>query len=130
MARAADLESADAEARRHDGRRTDWPGWAACALAFGAFGLGLATSLAMSSAGSLPQAPTTRRLRRHRPGHFPGLSVAATAGDGAAVARHRQVRWWFWFSFLPLVGAIALLVFMCLPGAPDENRFGPPPRGR
>lgn len=34
--------------------------------------------------------------------------------------------WWLLISFIPLVGAIWLLVLYCLPGTPGTNRFGPP----
>jgi uncharacterized membrane protein YhaH (DUF805 family) len=37
--------------------------------------------------------------------------------------------WWFWFAYVPLVGAITLLIFCCMPGTPGPNRFGPPPHG-
>jgi uncharacterized membrane protein YhaH (DUF805 family) len=32
--------------------------------------------------------------------------------------------WWLLISFVPLVGGIVLLVFMCLPGTPGPNRYG------
>lgn len=32
--------------------------------------------------------------------------------------------WWLLISFVPLVGAIALLVFYCLPSVEEENQFG------
>ena len=36
---------------------------------------------------------------------------------------------WYWIlSFVPIVGAIALLVFMCVEGTRGPNRFGPDPR--
>jgi uncharacterized membrane protein YhaH (DUF805 family) len=34
--------------------------------------------------------------------------------------------WWLLLSLIPLLGDIVLIVFNCLPGAPGENRFGPP----
>ena len=38
--------------------------------------------------------------------------------------------WWWWIQFVPLVGSIILLVFMCLDGTPGPNRFGPDPKDR
>lgn len=32
--------------------------------------------------------------------------------------------WWLLLLFVPLVGAIALLIFMCTPSTPGTNRFG------
>ena len=36
--------------------------------------------------------------------------------------------WWMLIGLIPLVGAIVLLVFVCLPGTVGPNRFGPDPR--
>ena len=36
--------------------------------------------------------------------------------------------WWFLLVLVPLVGPIAMLVFMCLEGTRDENRFGADPK--
>ena len=37
---------------------------------------------------------------------------------------------WFFIVLIPLIGTIVLLVFMCLDGTSDDNRFGPDPKGR
>jgi len=37
--------------------------------------------------------------------------------------------WWFLIAFIPLIGAIVLLVFMVLDGTPADNRYGPDPNG-
>ena len=37
--------------------------------------------------------------------------------------------WMMLIALIPLVGAIVLLVFMCLDSKPGENRFGPNPKG-
>ena len=37
--------------------------------------------------------------------------------------------WWFLIIFLPLIGAIAFLVFMCLDGTQGDNQYGPNPKG-
>lgn len=36
--------------------------------------------------------------------------------------------WWFLFAFVPLVGSITLLVFMCLDGEAGENKYGHNPK--
>jgi uncharacterized membrane protein YhaH (DUF805 family) len=36
--------------------------------------------------------------------------------------------WWLLIAFLPLLGAIVLLVFCALDSQPGENRFGPNPK--
>jgi len=35
--------------------------------------------------------------------------------------------WWFWLYLIPIVGAIWLLVWMCLRGTQGDNRYGPDP---
>ena len=35
--------------------------------------------------------------------------------------------WWYWIVFVPLVGAILLLIWFCTRGTPGTNRFGPDP---
>ena len=35
--------------------------------------------------------------------------------------------WWVLIKFIPLIGAIILVVFACLRGTEGENRFGPDP---
>lgn len=37
--------------------------------------------------------------------------------------------WWLLIIFLPLIGAIVLLVFMLLEGKSDTNQYGPDPKG-
>ncbi|MCZ6830741.1 MAG: DUF805 domain-containing protein [Gammaproteobacteria bacterium] len=37
--------------------------------------------------------------------------------------------WWFLIVFLPIIGYIVLLVFLVLDSQPEENRYGPNPRG-
>ena len=36
--------------------------------------------------------------------------------------------WWLLLVLIPLVGPIAMLVFMCLEGTRDDNRFGADPK--
>ena len=37
--------------------------------------------------------------------------------------------WWLLITFIPLIGAIVLLVYFLQDGQPGENRFGPNPKG-
>ncbi|MBX3607031.1 MAG: DUF805 domain-containing protein [Piscinibacter sp.] len=37
--------------------------------------------------------------------------------------------WWILIGFVPLVGGIVLLVFMCLDGTSGANQYGPDPKG-
>ena len=37
--------------------------------------------------------------------------------------------WWLLISFIPLVGAIVLIVFLATDSQPGTNRFGPNPKG-
>lgn len=36
--------------------------------------------------------------------------------------------WWTLILFVPLVGAIVYLVFMCMDSAPGDNQYGPNPK--
>ncbi len=36
--------------------------------------------------------------------------------------------WWFFIGFVPLVGAIVLLVFMVKDSDPGDNQYGPNPK--
>ncbi|MEO7054194.1 MAG: DUF805 domain-containing protein [Rhizomicrobium sp.] len=35
--------------------------------------------------------------------------------------------WWYWIAFVPLIGAIMLLIWFCTRGTSGANRFGPDP---
>ncbi|MDR2934962.1 MAG: DUF805 domain-containing protein, partial [Candidatus Adiutrix sp.] len=37
--------------------------------------------------------------------------------------------WWLLLLLIPLVGAIIILVFLCLDSQPGENQYGPNPKG-
>jgi len=37
--------------------------------------------------------------------------------------------WWILIAFVPVVGGIVLLVFMCLDGSSGANQYGPDPKG-
>lgn len=36
--------------------------------------------------------------------------------------------WWFFISFIPLIGSIWLLVLMCTDSQPGPNQYGPNPK--
>jgi len=38
--------------------------------------------------------------------------------------------WWVLLSLVPVLGSIALIVLLCLPGTQGTNRFGPDPLAR
>lgn len=38
--------------------------------------------------------------------------------------------WWYLIAFIPIVGCIVLIVFMCLDGTVGKNRYGLDPKGR
>jgi uncharacterized membrane protein YhaH (DUF805 family) len=54
----------------------------------------------------------------------PGLAVAVRR-------LHDQDRsgWWLLIALIPILGGLALLVFMFLDGTPGDNRFGSSPKG-
>jgi uncharacterized membrane protein YhaH (DUF805 family) len=37
--------------------------------------------------------------------------------------------WWFFISFIPLIGSIWLLVLLVTDSQPGENQYGPNPKG-
>jgi uncharacterized membrane protein YhaH (DUF805 family) len=58
----------------------------------------------------------------------------ATILPGLAVAIRRlhdldRSGWWVLLSFIPLIGAIILIVWFCGKGTDGANRFGPDPLG-
>jgi uncharacterized membrane protein YhaH (DUF805 family) len=38
--------------------------------------------------------------------------------------------WWLLLIFLPIIGAVVLIIFFVLDGTPGPNKFGPDPKGR
>ena len=36
---------------------------------------------------------------------------------------------WYLVAFIPIIGGILLLYYMCIPGTKGPNRFGPDPKG-
>ncbi len=37
--------------------------------------------------------------------------------------------WWWLIAFIPIIGAIVLIIFCCLDSQPGENQYGPNPKG-
>jgi uncharacterized membrane protein YhaH (DUF805 family) len=61
------------------------------------------------------------------------LFLLASLIPSIAVAVRRfhdqdQSGWMYLLSFIPYIGSIVLIVFMCLDGTRGENRFGPDPK--
>ncbi|WP_405389721.1 DUF805 domain-containing protein [Streptomyces sp. NBC_01102] len=62
-----------------------------------------------------------------------GIYILATLVPSLAVIVRRlhdtgRSGWWFLIAFVPLVGGIILLVFMCLEGAQEPNEYGANPK--
>ena len=62
------------------------------------------------------------------------LYALAVIVPGIAVSIRRlhdtgKSGWWILISFVPLVGGIILLVFMCMDSQPGPNEYGPNPKG-
>ena len=55
---------------------------------------------------------------------LPGLSVMVRRLHDT-----NRSGWWYFISFVPVIGGIWLLVLMCLPGTEGRNDHGPDPLG-
>jgi uncharacterized membrane protein YhaH (DUF805 family) len=58
------------------------------------------------------------------------LAQLALLLPGIAISARRlhdidRSGWWLLLAFIPLIGAIILIVWYCLAGTPGPNRFGP-----
>ena len=67
------------------------------------------------------------------PGILSTLYSLAILIPGIAVTVRRlhdtdRSGWWILIGFIPMIGALVLLVFMVLDSKPGENRFGPNPK--
>jgi uncharacterized membrane protein YhaH (DUF805 family) len=63
-----------------------------------------------------------------------GVYSLAVLIPGIAVGVRRlhdtgRTGWWLFIGFVPLVGAIVLLVFVVQDSKPGENQYGPNPKG-
>ena len=59
------------------------------------------------------------------------LLVSLIPSIAVAVRRFHdqdQSGWMYLLGFIPYIGSIVLIVFMCLDGTKGENRFGPDPK--
>jgi uncharacterized membrane protein YhaH (DUF805 family) len=66
-------------------------------------------------------------------GLLSGLYDLAVVVPGLAGAVRRlhdtgKSGWYFLIGFIPLVGTIMLIVFLCRPSVPGENQYGPNPK--
>ena len=66
-------------------------------------------------------------------GYLGGAYALAVMIPGIAVAVRRlhdtnRTGWWLLIGFIPLVGAIILIVFLATDGAPGENQYGANPK--
>ena len=57
-----------------------------------------------------------------------GLLVPSLAVSIRRLHDTERSGWWFLIAFVPIVGGIVLLVFMCLDGTSGPNRFGADPK--
>ena len=73
--------------------------------------------------------------------HFLGIALFGSLyalavllpGIGVSIRRLHDTNrsgWWLLIAFIPLIGAIVLLVFMVQEGTSDNNQFGANPVGR
>ena len=66
-------------------------------------------------------------------GLLSGLYSLAVFVPSIAVSVRRlddtdRTGWWLLIAFIPLIGAIVLLVFVLLDSTPGDNRYGPNPK--
>lgn len=57
-----------------------------------------------------------------------GLLVPSLAVTIRRLHDTERSGWWFLIAFVPIVGGIVLLVFMCLDGTSGPNKYGPDPK--
>ena len=53
-------------------------------------------------------------------------------GIGVSIRRLHdtgRIGWWLLLAFIPLIGAIVLIVFMAQDSQPGSNQYGPNPKG-
>ena len=67
------------------------------------------------------------------PGVLSGLYNLAILLPSIAVGMRRlhdtdRSGWWLLIAFVPLLGAIVLLIFFCLEGTKGDNQYGPDPK--
>lgn len=80
----------------------------------------------------IDRATGTFNLKSHV-GLLTGIFALAMVMPSLAVSVRRlhdtdRTGWWLLIGFVPLIGAIVLLVFFVLDGTPETNRFGQNPK--
>ena len=55
--------------------------------------------------------------------------VSQSSKELRGIQRASQAPWWLLIAFIPLIGAIVLLVFMFLDSTSGTNEYGPDPKG-
>lgn len=55
---------------------------------------------------------------------FPALSVTVRRLHDSG-----KSGFFYFFTFIPVIGWVLYLIFMCLPSTPEDNIYGPPPNG-
>ncbi|MGZ5029156.1 MAG: DUF805 domain-containing protein [Methylobacter sp.] len=68
-------------------------------------------------------------------GLLSGIYALAVLIPGLSVTVRRlhdtdRSGWWILIGLIPVIGGIALLIFMVLDSAPGENQYGPNPKSR
>ncbi len=58
------------------------------------------------------------------------LAVPSVSSQVTRLHDRGHSAWWLLFNFLPLAGAIVLIVQFCLPGEAGSNSYGPAPAPR
>ena len=59
-----------------------------------------------------------------------GLLIPSIAVQVRRLHDQDKSGWYILLGFIPYVGGLIMLVFMCIDGTPGENRFGDDPKGR
>ncbi len=85
----------------------------------------------------IPDVMMQGEIRNGTPGIFTGLYVILALAFflpalGLGFRRLHDTNrsaWWLLIALIPLIGAIVLLVFMCLKGTAGPNKFGADPLG-
>ena len=67
------------------------------------------------------------------PGVLNGLYELAILLPAIALSMRRlhdtdRSGWWLLIGFVPLIGAIVLLIFFCIEGTRGDNQYGPDPK--
>ncbi|HEY3694604.1 DUF805 domain-containing protein [Phenylobacterium sp.] len=58
-----------------------------------------------------------------------GLLIPSLAVTFRRLHDTNRSAWWILVGVVPILGALALLVFYLLPGTPGPNKYGPDPKG-